>query len=197
MRRRMKRTGLALAAALGLATALPAAADRYVIDPDHTAITFSMSHLGFSRFFGRFQDYDIEIELDPARIERARVRAVIRAASIDTGSQTRDSHARDYSALLDVARFPEITFVSTGVVLTSGETVRMTGDLTIRDVTRPVTLDVRLNARGVTPLSDGKEVLGITATVEIDRTLWGVSFAAPAVSAIIPVRIEAELLPAD
>ena len=192
----MRRTALAMAAALLLAPP-PASADSYVVDPDHTAITFSMSHLGFSRFFGRFRDYEIEIDLDPENIESARVRVVIDAASIDTASETRDRHARAYAGLLDVARFPTITFVSTKVVLTSAETVRLTGDLTIRDVTRPVTLDVRLNARGVTPLSDGKEVLGITATTEIDRTLWGVSFAAPAVSSVIPVRIEAELLPAD
>lgn len=186
-------TGLAV----GLALTMPARAEPWVADPDHTVISFSMNHLGFSTFFGRFTDYDIDIDFDPRRIEATRVRAVIRAASLDTGSATRDGHARDYPGLLDVARFPDIVFVSTRVELTSAQTVRMTGDLTIRDVTRPVTLDVRLNARGVTPLSGGKEVVGLTATTEIDRTLWGVGFAAPAVSAIVPVRIETEILPAN
>ncbi|RMH52512.1 MAG: polyisoprenoid-binding protein [Alphaproteobacteria bacterium] len=180
----------------GLAPA-PALARPYVIDRDHTTITFWISHLGFSSFFGRFRDFDVQIDFDPERIEQTRVRAVIRAASIDTDSPTRDGHARNFPGLLDVARFPEIVFESTDVVLTSAVSVRMTGNLTIRDVTRPVELEVRLNARGVTPLSRGKEVIGLTATTEIDRTLWGVSFAAPAVSAVIPVRIEAEILPAD
>lgn len=193
----MRRLALTIAALAGLMLALPASAQRYVVDPDHTAITFQMSHLGFSTFHGRFSSYRFEIDFDPEDIEDARVRVEIDAASIDTGSVTRDRHARDFPDLLNVEEFPVITFVSTDVELTSAETVRLTGDLTIRDITRPVTFDVRLNARGVTPLSQGLEVIGLTATGVVDRTEFGMGFAAPAVTARIPVRIDLEILPAN
>lgn len=188
---------LALAALVFLNMLTAARAFPYVFDPDHTDITFTVNHLGFSTIHGRFRKYDMQIDLDPDNIEAAQVVVTIDASSLDTNSRLRDDHTMNYPGLLDVVRFPTITFRSTEIVLTSAETVRMTGDLTIRDVTRPVSFDVRLNARGVTPLSQGKEVLGFTATGKIDRVAFGMSFAAPAVSAIIPVRIDVEITRAE
>ncbi|MEM9196745.1 MAG: YceI family protein [Pseudomonadota bacterium] len=175
----------------------PLRAEPYVVDPDHTAITFQMNHLGFSNFFGRFSDYEFDIEFDPTDIEATRVRVDIATASIDTGSETRDGHVRKFPDLLNVEAFPVMTFVSTNVVLTSAETARMTGDLTIRDVTLPITFDVRLNARGVTPLSQGREVIGLTATGVVDRVAFNMDFAAPAVTGEIPVRVDIEMMPAN
>ncbi|HEU0222864.1 MAG TPA: YceI family protein [Paracoccaceae bacterium] len=181
---------------LALASA-PAAAAPYLIDHDHSAITFSASHLGFSRFHGRFTSWRGEIDFDPEAIENSSVRFEIDAESFETGSKTRDDNTKYFPDMLNVKVFPKITFVSTRIELTSAETVRMTGDLTIRDVTRPVTFDVRLNARGVTPISRGKEVFGFTAAGEIDRAAFGIGFAAPAVSGIVPVRIDLEIMPAN
>ncbi|WP_157982323.1 YceI family protein [Oceanicella sp. SM1341] len=187
--------GLALALAALLPAAAPAA--PYVVDPDHSAITFEASHLGFSAFHGRFRTFDAAIDFDPKEIEATRVRVTVDAASLYTGSELRDRNTMDFPEMLDVASYPVFTFVSTGVVLTSAETAEMTGNLTLRDVTRPVTFQVRLNAHGVTPLSNGKEVYGFTATGQVDRTEFGFSFAAPAVSAVIPVRVDLEISPAD
>ncbi|MEM9048279.1 MAG: YceI family protein [Pseudomonadota bacterium] len=183
--------------ALFALASLPLRAEPYVIDPDHTAITFQMNHLGFSTFFGRFNEYRFEIDFDPDDIEGSSVRVEIDAASIDTGSATRDRHARDFADLLNTDVFPTIRYESTRIELTSAETVRMTGDLTIRRTTLPVTFDVRLNARGVTPLSRGKEVIGLTATGLVDRVAFDMGFAAPAVTAEIPVRVDIEMMPAD
>ncbi len=190
------RTGLfAVAAAVAWAGGTLAA--PYAVDPDHTAITFTASHLGFSLVHGRFERFAATIDFDPEAIEATQVRIELDPGSVDTGSKTRDVHLRTYPDLFDVGQFPTITFVSTAVELTSAETARMTGDLTLRGVTRPVTFDVRLNARGVTPLSQGREVVGLTATAEIDRTQFGMGFAAPAVSAVIPVRIDLEMSPVE
>ncbi|QDL92194.1 YceI family protein [Paroceanicella profunda] len=188
-------------AALGLILAACgpalAAAAPYRIDPDHSAITFEASHLGFSAFHGRFRSFAAQIDFDPQDIEATRVRVVVDAASLYTGSEERDRNTMDFPEMLDVTAFPSITFVSTSVVLTSAETAEMTGDLTLRDVTRPITLRVRLNAHGITPISGGKEVYGFSATGDVDRTAFGFDFAAPAVSAVIPVRIDLEISPVD
>lgn len=189
----MVRIGFLVAAVLMLAGALRAA--PYDIDYDHSSITFSASHLGFSRFHGRFGRFAGQIDFDPDDVEATRVSFEIAAESFDTGSKIRDDNTKMFPDMLNVAAFPAITFVSTRVVKTSAETARVTGDLTIRTVTLPVSFDVRLNARGVTPLSRGKEVFGFTATGEVDRVAFGIGFAAPAVSGVIPVRIDLEISP--
>jgi polyisoprenoid-binding protein YceI len=179
--------------------AMPAAAPAapYRIDHDHSAITFSADHLGFSRFFGRFNSWRGEIDFDPGDVEATRIRIEIDAASFDTGSRIRDENTKQFPDMLNVSAFPLITFASTRVVMTSAETVRIEGDLTIRDVTLPVAFDARLNARGVTPISGGREVFGFTATGEVDRVAFGIGFAAPAVSGVIPVRVDIEMWAAD
>lgn len=189
----MRLIALCLAALL---TAGAAAAKPYRIDPDHTQITFTVSHLGFSLIHGQFRAFDMQIDFDPDDIEAATVELAIDAASIDTFSETRDRHTRTYRDLLNVESFPEIRFKSTGVRLTSAETADITGDLTIRDVTRSVTFKARLNRRGPSPIQRGVETIGFTVTGEVDRTEFGMSFAAPAVGAIVPVRIELEMSPA-
>lgn len=194
----MRRLVLILALALAPAAAPPpAAAAPYVIDHDHSAITFSASHLGFSRFHGRFNSWRGEIDFNPEAIETSRVRLEIDAESFDTGSKLRDDNTKYFPDMLNVRVFPKITFVSTRIELTSAETVRMTGNLTIRDVTLPVTFDVRLNARGVTPISGGREVFGFTATGIVDRVAFGIGFAAPAITGQVPVRIDIEIMPAN
>jgi polyisoprenoid-binding protein YceI len=183
---------LALAAPAG-----PAAAKPYVVDHDHSAITFSVDHLGFTTFHGRFRTWRAEIDLVPDAIERSRVRVEIDADSFETGSKARDDNTRYFPDMLNVRVWPRITFVSTRIELTSAESVRMTGDLTIRDVTLPISFDVRLRASGVNPFTRGKEAMGFLAMLEFDRVAFGLGFAAPAVSAVVPVRVDLQILPAN
>jgi polyisoprenoid-binding protein YceI len=189
----------ALAAAQTIAAltmSAAASAEPYRIDPDHTQISFEISHLGFSLITGHFRNFDMEIDFDPDDIEAAKVTVVIDPASIDTLSETRDTHTRTYKDLLNVEVFPEIRFKSTKVTLTSAETADITGDLTIRDVTRSLTFKAHLNRIGPSPLVRGAQVIGLSVTGEVDRTAFGMGFAAPAVSAIVPIRVEMEMSPA-
>lgn len=190
----MVRIGILVLALLLAAATAPRAAP-YDIDYDHSSITFSASHLGFSRFHGRFGRFAGQIDFDPDDVEATSVSFEIAAESFDTGSKLRDDNTKFFEDMLNIVKFPKITFVSTRVVKTSAETARVTGDLTIRTVTLPVSFDVRLNARGVTPLSGGREVFGFTATGEVDRVAFGLGFAAPAVSGVIPVRVDLEITP--
>ncbi|MGF1501095.1 MAG: YceI family protein [Paracoccaceae bacterium] len=191
----MRRTALAVAAALSLALAAPAVAEPYVLDKSHAHVTFTVGHLGFSDVHGQFREFDAEIDLDVDAIENSRVRFVIQSASVDTFWPARDEHIRG-GDFLNAAQFPEIVFASTAIEPTGGETAKVTGDLTIRDVTREITFDAKLNKIGPSPFDASKTIAGFTITGEIDRTEFGITYAAPAVSAVIPVVISLEASPA-
>ncbi len=191
----MRRTAFSLAAAAAIALAGPAAAEPYVLDKSHAHVKFSVDHLGFSATQGVFREFDAEIDFDPENVEAAEVRFVIQAASVDTFWEARDKHIRN-ADFLNVAEYPEIVFASTKVVQTGEETAEITGDLTIRDVTKEVTFQATLNKIGPSPFDPDKQVAGFRAVGQIDRTEFGIDYAAPAVGAIIPVEIHLEMSPA-
>ena len=168
----------------------------YVLDKSHAHVTFSVDHLGFSSVHGQFRSFDASIDFDPGNVEATRVSFTIDAASVDTFWEARDKHVRSKD-FLDVENHPTITFTTTSVTPTGAESADVTGDLTIRGVTRPVTLQARLNKLGPSPFNPAKTIAGFTVEGEIDRTEFGVSYAAPAVSAIVPIRIELEMSPAE
>ncbi|MGM0585394.1 MAG: YceI family protein [Pseudomonadota bacterium] len=183
------------ALALGLAV-LPAAAEPYVMDKAHAQVTFRVDHLGFSMVTGWFREFDAEIDFDPDAIEESSVAFTIQADSVDTGWPDRDEHIRGED-FLHVEEHPEITFVSKEVELTSENTAEVTGDVTIRGATNEETFEVTLNNIGPSPFNEDQTIAGFTVTGEIDRTAYGVSFAAPAVGVTIPVRIDLEASPAE
>ena len=191
----MRKTALALAAVAGLALAGPAAAEPYLLDKSHAHVSFEVSHLGFSLTQGWFRVFDAEVDLDPENVEAAKVRFVIQADSVDTMWDARDKHIRSKD-FLDVANHPEIVFVSTGVTKTGDETAEVTGELTIRGETREVTFEARLNKLGPSPFDPAKTVAGFTVSGEIDRTAFGINYAAPAVGAVVPIEVQMELSPA-
>src|SRR5437870_4235416 len=110
------------------------------LDKAHTTVGFTAKHLRFAKVRGRFQDFDASIHI-AERPEDSWVEATINAASIDTADETRDNHLRS-ADFLDVENYPTLTFRSTGLKATGSNTFELTGDLTIRSVTRPVTLQV-------------------------------------------------------
>lgn len=184
----------ALAVIAGLLAPPRAGAEPYVIDRSHAFITFTADHLGFSTVHGQFRDFDAEIDFDPGNVEATRVRFTIRTASVETYSKARDDQLRS-SAFFDSARYPEMVFRSTGVRPTGTDTAEITGTLTIRDVTREITLQSKLNRLGPSPFFPDITVAGFTITGLIDRTLWGMTFGAPAIGAEIPIRIDFEMSP--
>jgi polyisoprenoid-binding protein YceI len=175
--------------------ALPAAAEPYVLDKSHAAITFQADHLGFSTVHGVFREMDADITFDPENVEATKVSFVVQADSIDTFWAKRDEHLKS-ADFFDVANHPEIAFVSTSVTPTGDETAMVEGELTMLGQTQPVSFEARLNKIGPSPFDPSKTIAGFTVTGEIDRTAFGMDYAAPAVSAVIPVRIDLEMSPA-
>ncbi|MEM6945540.1 MAG: YceI family protein [Pseudomonadota bacterium] len=176
--------------------AVPALAEPYVLDKSHTVISFQVDHLGFSTVHGVFREIDADITFDPDAVEKTEVKFVVQAASIDTFWAKRDDHLRN-ADFFDVSNHPEITFVSTSVTPTGGESATVEGELTMLGQTQPVTFEATLNKLGPSPFNPNKQIAGFTVTGEIDRTVFGMSYAAPAVSAVIPIRVDLEMSPAS
>ncbi len=142
------------------------------LDPAHTRIGFSARHMMVSKVRGRFADFTGSITVAWEPLEST-AEAVIKTASIDTGSADRDQHliSPDF---LDVEKFPEITFTTTKVIARHGAEFTVLGNLTIKDVTRPVELKLELEGVGNSPW--GKQVLGYSMTTEIDREDFGITW---------------------
>jgi len=186
---------IAFGAALALSP-LAAFAAPWTVDEAHTQVTFSVEHLCFSDTNGIFREFDAEVDFDPEDIDATSVTFTIDAASIDTFWAARDEHIRG-ADFLDVENHPEIVFTSSDVEQTGEDTARVTGDLTIRGVTRPVTFDAVLRNIGPNPFNPDQTIAGFKLTGEIDRTEFGVDFGAPAIGTVIPVTIDLEMSPAS
>jgi len=173
--------------------ALPTAG-TFAIDKSHTQVGFVARHLMVSKVRGRFTDFEgtLVVAEDPSQ---SSVDVTIQAASIDTSDENRDKHVRS-NDFLAVDEFPTLTFHSSKVDLGRGSNWKVTGDLTVRGVTRSIVLDVEFE--GVIQDPWGNQRLGFTASGEIDRNEFGVSFNAAletggfVVSPKIKLEIEAE-----
>ncbi len=153
-----------------LTTTQPQASTVWTIDPKHSLVEFSVKHMMFTTAKGRFGTIQGTITLDEADLARSSVEAEIDAASVDTRDEQRDAHLRS-ADFFDVERYPRLTFRSTRVERLGEDRVRVTGDLTIRGTTRPVTFDAELTGRGISPW--GTEVIGFRAETAINRKDFG------------------------
>ncbi len=172
-----------------------AAAETYEFDKAHTQILFFVSHLGFSMSQGEFHDYDGQIVLDRENPENSSVEVVIKTESIDMDDEKWDAHMKDPD-FFNVEKFPEMTFKSTGIEVAGEDTAKMTGDLTILGVTKPVVLDVKHNKSGHHPYS-GKWVAGFSASTIVKRSEFGMNYGVPNVGDDVEVRIEVEAVRVD
>ncbi|MFN8640048.1 MAG: YceI family protein [Dehalococcoidia bacterium] len=142
------------------------------LDPTHLEVGFSARHLMVSRVRGRFTDVEADIHIDDANPDASRVVARIRTASVTTDAADRDAHLRS-ADFFDVERYPEMRFESTRVTR-KGDDIEIRGDLTIKDVTRPVTLKGEFAGPVAGPW--GGRSLGFDLEAEIDREDWGLSW---------------------
>ena len=142
------------------------------IDGAHSIAEFAVKHMMISTVKGRFRDVQGSIELDEQHPENSTVRAAIDTASVDTGVEQRDAHLRS-GDFFDTERFPTISFRSTRVER-EGDDWKVYGDLTIRDVTRPVTLDVEFCGVATDPW--GNLRAAFLASTEINRDEFDVSW---------------------
>lgn len=145
----------------------------YTIDRSHSEVGFVVRHLGLSNVRGTFDEYDATIEFEGEDISTLNTTATIRAASINTRNGNRDGHLQS-DDFFDVEAYPEITFVSTGVENVNGETLDIHGDLTIRDVTRPVVFNTTV--QGTSSTEDGTHRVGLYGETTIDRHEFGLTW---------------------
>jgi polyisoprenoid-binding protein YceI len=176
------------APAAAAAPALPSGV--YKMDKNHGYLVFSYLHLGFSHPLLRFTNFDTEIQYDGAKIDNSTAKVTIAVNSIDSGVANLNNELVG-DKFLDAAKFPEITFVSTAYKTTGKDTATLTGDLTIKGVTKPVTLDVRLNKAGEHPMSK-KPVLGFSATGKFNRSEFGMGMMTPMVGDELSLQFEGE-----
>ena len=178
MRETRRRARSLIAAAAAVAVTLPgyALATEYVIDPAHSNAMFAVRHLMVSTVRGEFGKIQGTLNLDDKDITKSTVTATIDTASIDTNEAKRDEHLRS-ADFFDVQKYPTITFKSTKVQKAKNG-LKVTGDLTIRDVTKPVVLDVEGPTK---PVKDpyGNMRIGAAATTKVNRQDFGLKWNAP------------------
>jgi polyisoprenoid-binding protein YceI len=145
----------------------------WTLDKQHVDLAFSAKHMMVATVRGRFTDVEAEIELDEERPEASKVRATVAAASLSTGNADRDAHLTS-ADFLDVERYPALTFVSTEVRRKGDDAFELSGDLTIRDVTRSVSLAGEFTGPVASPWGDRR--FGFSLTGSIDREDFGLTW---------------------
>jgi polyisoprenoid-binding protein YceI len=149
---------------------------RWRFEPGHTAAEFCVRHMMVCYVRGHFKNIQGSLEFDPQHPEDGSVELTIRAAELWSGEPDRDAHLRS-ADFLNVEHHPEIIFRSTAVEPTARNEYTVSGNLTVRGVTQPVTLDVRYLGLGKSPFGDTR--VGFTATTKISRHDFGVSWNSP------------------
>ncbi len=163
---------------------------KWNLDPEHTAAEFTARHMMVTRVRGKFDSLSGYIDYDADNKEASYVEASFDVASVNTGGADRDNHLRS-TDFFNVEAYPTMTFKSTNIEVTGEDTAKMTGDLTIRDVTHPVTLDVTYVGRGTSPFGDTR--IGFEAVGKINREDWGLTWNVALESGGVLVSKEIEI----
>src|SRR5690606_12712836 len=166
--------GLAVASVATVSMAKPVA---YTIDPTHSATVFSWSHFGFSTPSANFSDIQGTIYVDNEKPANSTVNVNMPAASFNTNVKALDDHTKS-AEFFEAAKYPNITFKSTKVQALGKNKYKITGNLTVKDVTKPVVLDAVLNKQGVHPMTK-LQTIGFNATTSFNRSAFGVGGYVP------------------
>ncbi|MGH6816725.1 MAG: YceI family protein [Hyphomicrobiaceae bacterium] len=192
------RTGIAaLAAAMALwGPSVLAQPKEFQIDRSHSSINFEIDHWGFARVAGRFNDFSGKVVLDEADLAKAAIELTVKADSIDTNHKARDQHLRT-ADFFDAAKFPAIVFKSTKVELIADRKGgKLTGDLTLHGVTKPVTLDFKLTKEGNAPHPAYKNLrmAAFQVTGQIKRSEFDMKFGIPAVGDAVDLKFHIDII---
>lgn len=179
--------GLAVASVATFSMAKPVA---YQIDPTHTATVFSWSHFGFSTPSANFSNIQGTINIDNDKPANSSVNVTIPLASLNTNVAALDEHLKK-AEFFDAINYPNITFKSTKVEALGRNKYKIIGNLTVKDVTKPVVLDAVLNKQGEHPMTKLQSI-GFNATTSFDRSAFGVGAYVPNVGDKITVNITTE-----
>ena len=172
----------------GTEAAAKVAAGTYTVDTDHTQIAWGINPLGFNVYYGIFGGTTGTLTLDPAKPASASVSLTIPVDKVTTTSEKLNAHLKS-ADFFDTAKFPTATFESTGVVV-DGLKAKITGDLTIKGITKPVVLDARFTGAGPNPMSK-IETVGFEASATIKRSDYGITYALPVLGDEVSLHITA------
>ncbi len=184
-----KTLSLGLAVALASSVTFAAPVD-YKIDPTHTATVFSWNHFGFSTPSANFTDIQGVIKVDNAKPANSSVEVTIPLSSVNTNVPALDKEFQE-EAWFNAAKYPNITFKSTKVETKDKKHFKITGDLTVKGVTKPVVLDAVLNKQGEHPMAK-VPAIGFNATTSFNRSAFGIGNYVPNVGDKITVNITTE-----
>jgi polyisoprenoid-binding protein YceI len=176
-----------------LAATTPATAEHYIIDPVHSQVLFSVSHLGFSSSHGAFVEFDGTFEFDESDVENSSVEVTIQTNSINMNDASWNSHLTGAKWFFS-PKFPTMTFTSTGVTSTGENTMDIEGVLTLLDEPIPVTLNATINKVGD---NMGTHTAGFSATTTIDRTQFGMETFAGFIGNEVSIHLEVEGSPPE
>lgn len=165
------------------------AGDVYALDKPHSQIKFSVNRGGWTRVAGWFGKFDGQIDFDEGNVANSKISATVQTGSINTGFQRRDAHLKSPD-FFNAKEFPTMTFTSTKIEKTGAKTGKMTGNLTLLGVTKPVTLDITFNRKAPHPRNK-KMFVGFSAKGKLMRSDYGMKFIIPTVSDEVQIEIEA------
>lgn len=170
------RPGVLAAALVLLAPPASAAPERYELDPEHTTVSFLVGHVGYASTLGVFLDIEGGFTYDREARALSELEVAVRTDSVETFHDARDEHVRS-GDFLDAEAHPVMTFTAQGGEPENDTAGTVTGELTLRGETRPLTLDVTLNKADVYPFGHGRFVLGLTVRGTLRRSDWGMTYA--------------------
>lgn len=191
----MKSVLMSAGLAFGLATAAVAAPEKYVLDPSHSQIVFTYTHLGYSTTTGMFSGFDGEIQFDQQDPAASSVAVSFPVNSMLTGWAPREEHfmSADFFGADDAEM---VTFTSTKIEVTGEKTANITGDLTLNGVTKSVVLEAVMNQAGEHPM-EKKPWAGFSATTTLLRSDYNLGMFAPYVSDEVAIKISIEAMKAE
>jgi polyisoprenoid-binding protein YceI len=183
------KTFVTAALLLSFAAGAQAAPQTFTLDPMHTSVVWTINHFGFSNPSGKFSLVAGSLTLDEAAPQNSKVNATITIANLFTGIDKLDEHLKSKD-FFDATQFPTATFESTSVEVTGKDTAKVTGNLTLHGVTKPVVLNVKLNKIGESFMK--KHTAGFSITTVLKRSDFGMTAYLPALSDEVPISIESE-----
>lgn len=164
---------------------------HWELDLSHTRIGFEVEHLGFSTTMGRFTEAEGNVHYDIKNPNATNLRFTVYTDSIDTGWKQRDEHLRG-EKFFNTDKYPSMSFVSTKVDFINPQQAKITGDFTMLGKTKPLTLNVTIKKIAESPMTK-EPVIGFRATGTIDRSAYGMTAYAQAITNDVPIQIDGEL----
>lgn len=162
----------------------------YVLDPAHGKITWSMDHMGFSTYVGQFTDVSATLKLDARNPSASKLQAEVKTDSVGSLNGALDNHLKT-ADFLDTAKHPTAGFQATSIRLVDADSAEISGNLTLRGVTKPIVILADFNQAGINPI-DKKYSVGFDGHARIKRSDFGINYGVPVLGDDVTLHFEAE-----